>query len=111
MTGRMQLLRRYATRLGVSTTRIVVTARAGAADARGRRRPIPIPTLDEFILLHRVVHAAVSAHPDVLSMVDGARRAFGWNVLGARPATSFARAWRGSARPAHPSPRGRTHAA
>jgi len=87
MTGRMQLLRRYATRLGVSTTRIVVTARAG------------------------VVHAAVSAHPDFLSMVDGARRAFGWNVLGARPATSFARAWRGSARPAHPSPRGRTHAA
>ena len=98
MTGRMQLLRRYATRLGVSTTRIAVTARAGAADARGRRRPIPIPTLDEFILLHRVVHAAVSAHPDILSMVDGARRAFGWNVLGARPAASPVHGLGGAAR-------------
>ena len=47
------------------------------------RRPIPIPTLDEFILLHKVVQAAVRAQPDMLSMIEGARRAFGWKVLGA----------------------------
>ncbi|KAK9833394.1 hypothetical protein WJX81_001382 [Elliptochloris bilobata] len=54
---------------------------AGAAfvDTHG---PIPIPTLDEFILLHKVVRAALHLHPDMLDMIEGARRAFGWNVLG-----------------------------
>lgn len=48
-----------------------------------RGRPIPIPTLDEFILLHKVVRAALRLQPDMLDMIEGARRAFGWNVLGA----------------------------
>ena len=49
-----------------------------------RGRPIPIPTLDEFILLHKVLRAALRLQPDMLDMIEGARRAFGWNVLGAR---------------------------
>ena len=54
---------------------------------RVRCRPIPIPTLDEFILLHKVVRAALRLQPDMLDMIEGARRAFGWNVLGARAST------------------------
>lgn len=52
-------------------------------EVRCWRRPIPIPTLDEYILLHKVVQAAVRAHPNMLSMIEGARRLGGWNVLGA----------------------------
>ena len=49
-------------------------------------RPIPIPTLDEFILLHKALQAAVQAQPEALGLLQGARRSFGWNVLGVRHA-------------------------
>ena len=58
-------------------------------------RPIPIPTLDEFILLHKVLRAALRLQPDMLDMIEGARRAFGWNVLGARAAWLLAVCWGG----------------
>ena len=45
-------------------------------------RPIPIPTLDEFVLLHKALQAAVQAQPEMLGLLQGARRSFGWNVLG-----------------------------
>ena len=45
-------------------------------------RPVPIPTLDEFILLHKALQAAVQAQPEMLGLLQGARRSFGWNVLG-----------------------------
>ena len=45
-------------------------------------RPIPIPTLDEFVLLHKALQAAVQAQPEMLGLLQGARRSFGWNVIG-----------------------------
>ena len=45
-------------------------------------RPIPIPTLDEFVLLHKALQTAVQAQPEMLGLLQGARRSFGWNVLG-----------------------------
>ena len=45
-------------------------------------RPIPIPTLDEFVLLHKALQVAVQAQPEMLGLLQGARRSFGWNVLG-----------------------------
>ena len=48
-------------------------------------RPIPVPTLDEFILLHKALQRAVQAQPGMLGLLRGAKRSFGWNVLGARP--------------------------
>ena len=46
------------------------------------RRPLPIPTFDEFVLLHKAIMAAVSSDPAALGALHGARRSFGWNVLG-----------------------------
>jgi len=46
------------------------------------RRPLPIPTFDEFILLHKAIMAAVSGDPAMLGALHGARRSFGWNMLG-----------------------------
>ena len=46
------------------------------------RRPIPVPTLDEFILLHKLLQAAVARDPGMLGLLRGATRSFGWNVLG-----------------------------
>ena len=46
------------------------------------RRPLPIPTLDEFVLLHKALMAAVASDPAALGALHGARRSFGWNVLG-----------------------------
>lgn len=45
-------------------------------------RPVPIPTLDEFILLSQGLQAAVGQDPSALAALRGARRSFGWNVLG-----------------------------
>ena len=42
----------------------------------------PIPTLDEFVLLHKALQAAVQRQPEMLGLLQGARRSFGWNVLG-----------------------------
>ena len=46
------------------------------------RRPLPIPTFDEFVLLHKAIMAAVSDDPATLGALHGARRSFGWNMLG-----------------------------
>lgn len=45
-------------------------------------RPLPIPTLDEFVLLHKGLAAAVAVDPGALDALHGARRSFGWNLLG-----------------------------
>ena len=42
-----------------------------------------MPTLDEFILLHKALQRAVQAQPGMLGLLRGAKRTFGWNVLGA----------------------------
>ena len=55
-----------------------------ALTCRAACRPVPIPTLDEFILLHKALQAAVQAQPEMLGLLQGARRSFGWNVLGDR---------------------------
>ena len=41
-----------------------------------------MPTLDEFILLHKLLQAAVARDPGMLGLLRGATRSFGWNVLG-----------------------------
>ena len=46
------------------------------------RRPLPIPTFDEFVLLHKAIMGAISSDPTVLHALHGARRSFGWNMLG-----------------------------
>jgi hypothetical protein len=45
-------------------------------------RPIPVPTLDEFVLLHKLLQSATQTDPSILGLLRGARRSFGWNVLG-----------------------------
>ncbi|CAL8463070.1 g2604 [Coccomyxa elongata] len=44
--------------------------------------PIPVPTLDEFVLLHKLLQTAVQSDPSILGLLRGAKRSFGWNVLG-----------------------------
>jgi hypothetical protein len=44
-----------------------------------------VPTLDEFVLLHKVLQAAVQSDPTILGLLRGAKRSFGWNVLGEHP--------------------------
>ena len=34
------------------------------------------------MLLHKALQATVQAQPQVLGLLQGARRSFGWNVLG-----------------------------
>ena len=34
------------------------------------------------MLLHKALQAAVQAQPEMLGLLQGARRSFGWNVLG-----------------------------
>ncbi len=41
-----------------------------------------MPTLDEFVLLHKVLQTAVQSDPSILGLLRGAKRSFGWNVLG-----------------------------
>jgi hypothetical protein len=43
---------------------------------------LPIPTFDEFVLLHKAIIGAVSSDPAALNALHGARRSFGWNMLG-----------------------------
>lgn len=67
---------------------LAASARAGSGVKRGggarlrERRPLPIPTFDEFVGLHLLLQAAVEADPSILALLHGARRSFGWNVLG-----------------------------
>ena len=43
---------------------------------------MPIPTLDEFILLSRALEAAAGQNEDAVAGLRGARASLGWNVLG-----------------------------
>ena len=45
-------------------------------------RPFPLLTLDEFILLHEVLQAAVQTNPEALSLLRNVRSSFGRNLLG-----------------------------
>ena len=45
------------------------------------RRPLPIPTLDEFLGLSKLLQAALGATPGAVEALHGARRHFGWNLL------------------------------
>ena len=45
-------------------------------------RPIPILTLDEFILLHEVVQAAAQANPGAVSLLRNVQSTIGRNLLG-----------------------------
>ncbi len=45
------------------------------------RRPLPIPTFDEFLGLSKVLQAALGATPGAVDALHGARRHFGWNLL------------------------------
>ena len=45
-------------------------------------RPIPILTLDEFILLHEIVQAAAQANPGAVSLLRNVQSTIGRNLLG-----------------------------
>lgn len=45
------------------------------------RRPLPIPTFDEFIGLSKLLESALRSSPGALDALQGARRHFGWNLL------------------------------
>ena len=45
-------------------------------------RPIPILTLDEFILVHKLLQAAFETNPDALNMLRNVRSSLGRNILG-----------------------------
>ncbi|KAK9829531.1 hypothetical protein WJX72_006343 [[Myrmecia] bisecta] len=57
----------------------VIQALQAFIDTKG---PIPIPTLDEFVVLHEAIQLAVGQNTEVLDLLHGAKRSFGWNVLG-----------------------------
>mmetsp|Transcript_7891 Transcript_7891/g.23248 ORF Transcript_7891/g.23248 Transcript_7891/m.23248 type:complete len:2373 (+) Transcript_7891:472-7590(+) len=44
--------------------------------------PLPIPTFDEFLGLSKMLQAALGASPGAVNALHGARRHFGWNLLG-----------------------------
>lgn len=45
-------------------------------------RPIPIPTLDEYILLSYALRYQIDQRNGSLDQLRGVRRQFGWNILG-----------------------------
>lgn len=45
-------------------------------------RPLPILTVDEFILLHKVIQAATSVNPQAVELLRNVRNAIGRNILG-----------------------------
>ena len=45
-------------------------------------RPIPLLTLDEFILLHEIVQAAAQANPGAVSLLRNVQSTIGRNLLG-----------------------------
>ena len=62
----------------------VKTASEGVLCLSGvhRCRPVPILTLDEFILLHEVVQAAAQANPGAVSLLRNVQSTIGRNLLG-----------------------------
>lgn len=52
------------------------------AEPRKNCRPLPILTVDEFILLHEVIQAATSINPQAVNLLRNVRNAIGRNILG-----------------------------
>jgi len=72
----------FARRHGHAILAVFAFRIAADQSAPPARRPLPIPTFDEFVLLHKAIMAAVSDDPAMLGALHGARRSFGWNMLG-----------------------------